>query len=429
MKLFIWIFLPGIFAQSITNAQSKREDIYSDFVLYQHRTLMEKDLRERLIGKTFAMPLDSNSEYKFELACSAVSQFLFVNADVENGFGKLFAGYDFLQYDTRAAFLEAVYAAYPDQYRLYINEILNKETDPELFSVSAVYLYRKDSSTENSNYIKIKLVEKFPGYDTIPVLTELLNYLSYHTGFVHQETPGIVQLFRFQQTRGQKIIYSLQRWNRDYPGIAIIQDAEGNFVRGADGRLLCFEQLARSGSDLPYFLTNGSTPQGVYRLLGTGIAHNNFIGPTPYLQMILPFENSWEKYFGQTWANSMDSLNLYRQLFPESWRDYGPMQEAWSAGKTGRRAIIAHGTTLDPEYFKGKPFYPFTPTQGCLCAKELWNPTSGKLLFSDEFNLVSAFQSSPGNRGYVYVINIDDQQKPVTRSEIELLVKAFESDK
>jgi hypothetical protein len=272
-------------------------------------------------------------------------------------------------------------------------------------------------------------VEKFPGYDTLPVLNELINYLSYHTGLVKSETPGIIHLFRYQENRGQKIIYSFQRWNRDYPGMAIIQDADGNFLRDAEGHLLCFEQLARSGSDLPYFLTNGSTPQGVYHLLGTGIAHNNFIGPTPYLSMILPFENSWEKYFGQNRADTNDSLFLYKELFPESWRDYKPMMEAWSAGKSGRRAIIAHGTTLDPEYFKGKPFYLFTPTQGCLCAKELWNPTSGKLLLSEEFNLVSAFLSSPGNRGYLYVINIDNQQKPVTRPEIERLIKEFEATK
>jgi hypothetical protein len=27
---------------------------------------------------------------------------------------------------------------------------------------------------------------------------------------------------------------------------------------------MVFQQLARSGSDLPYFITNGSTPQGIF---------------------------------------------------------------------------------------------------------------------------------------------------------------------
>ena len=99
------------------------------------------------------------------------------------------------------------------------------------------------------------------------------------------------------------------------------------------------------------------------------------------------------------------------------------MTEAFYAGKIGRTEIIAHGTTIDPEYFKDKPYYPLTPTLGCLCAKELWNVTTGKLLVSEQFNLYSAFLSTPGNKGYLIVVNLDDQQKAVTREEIEKKIK------
>ena len=243
---------------------------------------------------------------------------------------------------------------------------------------------------------------------------------------MHNNTPDIVQLFRYQKTTGQKIIYSFQRWNRDYPGIAVIQNANGNFVKDAGGRLLIFQQLARSGSDLPYFITNGSTPQGVYSIQGIDVSHNNFIGPTPNIQLIMPFEDKWEKYFSDQWSSGQDSFLLYQQQLPQSWKNYAPMMEAWVAGKIGRTEIIAHGTTIDPEYFKDKPFYPLTPTEGCLCAKELWNNTTGHLLMSEQFNLVSAFQSTPSGKGLLYVINIDDQQKAVTREEIERLVKRYE---
>jgi hypothetical protein len=273
------------------------------------------------------------------------------------------------------------------------------------------------------------MVGKFPGYDTLNILTELEKYLSYHNSFLHQKTPDIVELFKYQKTIGQKMIYSFQRYNRDYSGIAIVQNADGSFVKDANGRLLIFEQLARSGSDLPYFITNGSTPQGVYSIQRTAVSHNNFIGPTPNLQLIIPFENTWEKYFQQDWDPSQDSLILYKKLLPANWRSYEPMMEAWSAGKIGRTEIIAHGTTIDPEYFKGKSFYPLTPSQGCLCAKELWNVTSGKLLMSEQFNLISAFQSTQSNKGYLYVINLDDQQKAVSRTEIEALVKKFEASR
>lgn len=421
------VFIVLLFHFSI--AQIKREDIYTEFVLYQKRASLEKDLRQRVLTKAFSLPLDSNTEYKYASACDAVTQFLFVNSEVEKGFRKLFSYYDSLEYDTKKSFLEALYAVYPQKFRDDVQAIIEKENDAKLFSICAVYLYRYDTSVNNCNLLKIKMVEKFPGYDTLSILIELEKYLSYHTFFIRQKTPDIIELFKYQRTKAEKTIYSFQRYNRDYTGIAIMQNADGRFVKNTDGSLMIFEQLARSGSDLPYFITNGSTPQGVYSIQGTNISHNNFIGPTPTLQLMLPFENKWEKYFKQNWNASQDSVMMYKNLLPPNWRSYEPMMEAWDAGKIGRTAVIAHGTALDPEYFKGKPFYPLTPSQGCLCAKELWNVTTGKLLMSEQFNLVNAFQTAAGNKGYLYVINLDNQQKAVSRSEVESLVKKFEAVK
>ena len=424
--------------------QDRREDIYAASTLYQQRVLLEKDLRERIIGHTFSLPLDSNSEDKYLSACWAISQFLFATPEVEQGFDKLFAGYDSLGYDTKEAALEAVYAVYPRRYLSSVGAILEKETNPKLFSICAAYLYRCDTSTDNSNAIKIRMAEKFPGYDTLPILRELQDYLSYHAVYTQHRTPDLTRLFAWQRTVGQKIIYSFQRWDRDYPGLAIVQNADGSLVRDGQGKLQVFEQLARSGPDLPYFITNGSTPQGIYSIQGMEVSRTSFIGPTPNLQLIMPFESRWEWYFREPavparqpappsttgsagdLASPIDSLRQYLDLLPPSWREYAPMKEAWSAGRIGRTEIIAHGTTIDPEYFKDRPFYPLTPTMGCLCAKELWNPTSGHLLTSEQFNLVSAFRSTPGDKGYLYVINVDDQHKPVSRAEVEAWVKKWE---
>jgi hypothetical protein len=62
---------------------------------------------------------------------------------------------------------------------------------------------------------------------------------------------------------------------------------------------------------------------------------------------------------------------------------------------------------------------------GCLCARELWNPTNGHLLVSEQNDLVNAFLSTPGREGYLFVINIDDQRRPVSRAEVEALVRGM----
>ena len=421
------------------HAQTRREDIHTDFVLYGRRQALEKDLRERVVARHFLAPLDSNSEDGYLSACWAVEQFLFDGPEVRQGFVKLFAGYDPLDHDTKRAFLEAVYAVEPERYKAQMQGILDKEQDPKLWALGAVYLYRNDTSAAAANALKIRLVERFPRYDTSGVLNELMNYLSYHSMFSQMPTPDIGQLFAWQATTGAKTIYSLQRWDRDYPGLAIVQNADGSFVRDGDGRLQLFEQLARSGPGLPYFLTNGNTPQGVYSIQGTDISRTNFIGPTPNLQLLLPGEGKWPDYFHDSIKAPVEDLGpgtdplpggagmapkRYFDLMPPDWRNLE--WEAWAAGDAGRTEIIAHGTTIDPEYFKGRPFYPLTPTMGCLCAKELWNPTSGHLLVSEQNNLVNAFLSTPGRKGFLIVLNVDDRREPVSRTEVEGWVRSFE---
>ena len=139
----------------------------------------------------------------------------------------------------------------------------------------------------------------------------------------------------------------------------------------------------------------------------------------------MPFEDD-EAYWGDGFDNTKDALTNYLGLLPASWQAYRPVTEAFYAGKVGRSAVIAHGTTLNPDYFKDKPYYPISPTLGCLCAKEIWNTATGKLQYSEQLNMINAFVATEGDIGTLMVINIDNQQKAVTREEAEKLVNTFE---
>ena len=428
----IWALLLLIFICCDAQAQQRREDIYSGFVLYGKKQQFDFELRQRVVAYTFAMQPDSINEYKFESACNAISQFQLRNDTIKAGLQKLFNQYHLLEYDTRRALLEATYAVYPDEFMAEVSAALTYDTIPKLFAMSAAYLYRKDSSINNANMLKIAMVEQFPDYDSIPLLLELEKFLNSHARQISTATPDLATLFRHNRNAGRKAVYSIQRWDRNQPGIAIVQHADGRFARHPDGRLMIFEQLARSASDLPYFITNGSTPQGVYSIQGIAVSKSQLIGPTPNLQLVMPFESRWQQYFQQPdsipWDSTRNVQQLYNQLFPSAWAQYAPMQEVFNAGKIGRTEIIAHGTAIDPEYFRGKSYYPLTPTMGCLAAKELWNTTNGRLLVSEQFNLVSAYSATPGSKGYLFVINIDNQHRPVTRADVEAIVARFEKE-
>jgi len=289
-----------------------------------------------------------------------------------------------------------------------------------------VYLLGTDASDAAKTKFRNLITQKFSSQNNI-IIGELIKYLNAYPGNATMPLPPVNDLFQQESANHIKTIYSFQRQNRNYPGIAIVQLEDGHFARDQQGKLIMVEQLARSASNLPYFLTDGSTPQGILRIHGTEISRNLLIGPTPNIQMVMPFED--DSIFWNHLPVVADTLQSYLQLLPGSWQQYSPIREAFYAGKAGRSEIIAHGTTIDPDYYKGMPFYPLTPTMGCLCAREIWNIFNGKLMESDQYRLVSAFLQTPETSGLLLVINLNNAQKAVSKLEVEEMVKIYENTK
>lgn len=398
------------------------DGIKTSFVLQAQRDNLKKNLNNYTIQQSFALPLNKETEYRYQSAFWAISQFLVFNDLVRTGFNKTLAAYhDSLDLETRRSFLEAMYAVAPSSYLPGMNKIMGSEKNPKLFSMIMVWIMRADPASLPA--IKNTVEERYLTDTTNRIIRALKLYADNYGK--PEMVPSIHELFAHQQTHQQKIVYSFQNRNRDYPGIAVIQKADGSFERDEQGKLLAFGQLARSGSGLPYFLTNGNTPQGIYSITGTASSSNNFIGPTPNLQMLLPFEYYWADFFHHE-ADTSDVLAAYDQLLPLSWRNFRGAHESFQAGAIGRTEIIAHGTTIDPEYFKGKPYYPYSPTLGCLCSAEIWDSAMGTIKESEQLKLVNGFLRSPGTTGYLIVIDYFSQKRAMTISDIEPFITSFE---
>ena len=404
-------------------AQMDISGIHSQFALHTEREKLHRSMYERTIRKNLSYIPDSENEYRFQSAFYTVTQFLIQDSIVFAGFDKILKRYDSLEWETRRSFLEAIYALNPKKYTASISKVLTKETHPKGVAMAALFVYRNDSTQFKK--ILSSINEKFPDYTSIPVLTELVKYMLASSVTKKDKLPDLSSLFAVQSSHRRKMIYSFQRQNRDYPGIAVIQGADGKFARDENGELIMIRQLARSGSSLPYFITNGNTPQGIYSIQGIGISTNQLIGPTPNLQMIMPFEKYWFDFFHED-ADSTYPLLSYLDILPDSWRDYLPIQESFYAGKTGRTEIIAHGTTIDPAYFTGRSFYPISPTLGCLCAPENWNVSTGRLTTSEQFRLADTYSKIESDDGFFIVLNLDNKQIPVSRNEIEMIIRKFE---
>lgn len=399
--------------------------------LYSKHTLQSERVKRREgLYKYTLLPLlkqqpDTNNVGQFQSALWAISQYMLRNDTTRQIIDTLFHHYIEIESSTRRNLMEVVYGLYPVEYVSKVQQLWPLENDERVVAMMIYYLKRRDPQSINEQQTSKWIKENRIHFDTSIILQQVFN--AFIPEFQKGSPRRLAEVFENQQKLGCKIIYSLQRSDRNFPGLAIIQNEDGSFVKDSTGLLKSFVQLARSASDLPYFITNGSTPQGIYRIKGTAVSQNNFIGPTPNLQLRMPYEIPGDSFFispVQPVVNDSVFRLEYRNLLPVKWSNV--LMESYYAGKCGRGAIIAHGTTIDPWYYRQQSFYPCTPTLGCLCAKEIWNPNTGKLIQSDQADMVNAFLATPGTDGYLFVIDIDNKKTAVTPEEVTALVQSFE---
>jgi hypothetical protein len=424
---FLFLLLVGISSIALSQPINK-SSLYSPKTLQQERIKQQAGLWKYSILPVLNLTPDSTNEHQFQGALWAISQFMLQNDTTKQILDSLFANYNNINSDTKRAMMEVVYGLYKGKYLKEVQAKWPAEENEKVAIMMLAHIYQTEDNATDFPTMKEK-VAKILQAGNNPIIEEFWSF--YFMGKKNYNNPPLIELFRNQQNLHTKTIYSIQRKNRDFPGLAIIQNADGSFVKDEKGQLKTFVQLARSASNLPYFITNGSTPQGIFRIDSTEVSRNQFIGPTPNIQLRMPNEIPGDSFFikpNQPITNDSIYLLEYNKILPVKWRT-ASMQQSYYAGKVGRSEIIAHGTTIDPKYFIGKPFYPCTPTLGCLCAKEIWDPKTGKLIQSDQLDLVNAFLSTPGADGYLFVINIDDQQKAVDPLQLQQLVKDFELKK
>ena len=320
------------------------------------------------------------------------------------------------------ALLELAYTNYPNRFSKQVTSLLNNCTDAKVFAMSAEYLLLNNENPLAGINLENKKRQLEKSDKENAILSQLLFRIQ--TPAPHGNSTAISAIIGQHFLQNQRILYSFQRKNRSYPGLAIIRDSTGNFIRDENGIIFSVPQLARSISNLPGYLTNGNTPQGIFRMYGFDSSRTTFIGPTTNIQLTMPFETSLQHFFNDsTITDSIWTADWYKKLLPANCTNYMPFFESFYAGKAGRTEIIAHGTTVDPEYYAGELYYPQTPTMGCLCTKEIWSEVDGKRLASDQQKLVAALKKAGGANGYCVVIEIDDAKNPVTLPEILPLLK------
>ena len=412
IKAFITVFSLSVFL--CLHVQAQKDKIpYAAYTTKESRAREYKNLISNSINKNLLLDLTDSTEENWQEAFEAMLLLNYRAAFIDARIRTAMDSVSIRSAAFQKNMLQLIYPLYPKDFVPQITSLVKETNDPKLFAMCSEYLFL-NNKTETYKAILLKRMEemqqKAGTVNEIPFFTVLKNKLLL-TGVKH---PPVADLLNNTFLPNEMVVYSFQRKNRNYPGLVMVRDKDGKFIKDAGRKYFAVPQLARSGTNMPGYLSNGNTPQGIFKIFGFAVSQGSFIGPTTNIQMVLPYEHS-----GDVSDSVTQSLgDSYRFFLPTSWKNYYPFFEAYYAGKAGRSEIIAHGTTVNPAYYVKQPYYPLTPTQGCLCTKEIWSAVDGKRMESDQQKLVDAVQKAGGANGYCVVIEIDDQQKPVSIKDV-----------
>lgn len=329
--------------------------------------------------------------------------------------------------------LTSAYSLYATESAPQLMPLMETMSTPREFSIAAYALLKSDSGAEAKTKLRNMLQQRFPDAANEPRLRALDHVLTADVADELKKRPPVLDLLSAEIRRGVPVIYSFQRKDRARFGLAVVRGANGKFVRNADGSIFNIAHLALAVSNLPGTITNGNTPQGLFTIVGSGTATNQWIGPTPYLESKVPIEASVAEFEHNPNVNAQLNSNddwtetRYESFLPASWRNYFPFKETFLAGQAGRNEMLLHGTVINSEYYRGASFYPGTPSAGCLVAMETWSKVDGKMLGSDQLSLAKAFTADGFDRGYLLVVELDDRPDAVSLDDVIADIRAAEA--
>jgi hypothetical protein len=417
LNKYLFVFIILIFCSRKNFAQYDAP-LYTSYTTVAARTKLYERLIKYSINQNLSVPLNDSTEENWEEAFGAIEVLFYKSPFSDGKIHRAFEEAELRSTDFQKALLELAYTDYPYEFVQQVKNLLNSTDDPKVFAMCAEYLLQQKNDPQITNTIKELMDTKFAEQG---IINPLLYMLQVHISEQTKTGPFLSknlfeELFSNKFFPGETVMYSIQRKNRDYPGLVIVREKNGNFISDSSGNIFNVPQLARSITNLPFYLTNGNTPQGIFVMHGFDVSMSSFIGPTANIQLSMPVETSIQKFYGDsTISDTLWSIDYYKNRIPADLKEYLPLYYSYYAGLAGRTEIIAHGTTIDPNFYLNKPYFPLTPSQGCLCTKEIWN---GKRLESDQQKLVNALLKAGGANGYCVVIELDDKQSPITLIEI-----------
>ena len=319
IKFLIAIFFTLYFTNSIAQPSN---DLFVKDAIKANRIKQYSNIVKNAITKNLSLPLNDSTEEYWQDAFWAMELIQYKAPWVKTIISKTFDSLQNRSTSFQRALLELAYTNYQKEYLPAVNQFITTTNNAKIFAMCSEYLLNNNASTKTINTIKSQLSQKFAADTGNAILKMLCQRLSYFSGCTSKNDNDkdllkniLKDILNKNAFTNSVVVYSFQRQNRNYPGLAIVRDKDGNFVKDDKGIIISIPQLARSIPNLPGYLTNGNTPQGNFRMDGFDISKSNFIGPTTNIQLTMPYENSIAHFLkDSTITDSIWNENYYKKI-------------------------------------------------------------------------------------------------------------------
>ena len=297
--LFLFYFVPMMKPLYVTaflliflclNLAAQKDAVpYAKNAIKANRLKDYRNLVNNSINRNLALPLTDSTEENWQDAFNAMELINYRSTAVDTKIRSAFNAVEKRSAEFQRAFLELIYTNYPKEFIPQMVLFLKQTSNTKLFAMCAEYLFMNNRKEEFRDFLLRRMdeISVIHTEETInPFFTVLRNKLLLKA----DNLPVLADLLNKSFLQNEIVMFSFQRRNRNYPGLAMVRGKDGIFIKAGNGNYFSVPQLARSISNMPGYLTNGNTAQGIFKMFGFGNSKSSFIGPTTNIQMVMPFE-------------------------------------------------------------------------------------------------------------------------------------------
>jgi hypothetical protein len=308
-------------------------------------------------------------------------------------------------------------------------QTIDRSLDPEWVAMALSGLGTGNITARELAEFRDRIKQRFPNWSQNVYLYTTLREIE----DLESPTPNppLADLLNWTVVPGQFHLYAICQPNRQVLCQAVIKDRNGEFVK-ENGKLWSVPLLMRSLHHLSWNFTRGQTPQGIYRIEGTvpqpDTDYFRAYGQFPLVKLFVPFEGGVKEFLPGRKGSFRENIQSYQALFPPSWQNYFPMQQAYWAGMSGRSLFRIHGSGEAATYFPGnRPQLgnnTWSPTIGCLSALELYDD-QGNLSHADMPKILRTMTTLGGGNlsGYLIVVEVPgDAKTPISLEMIQAAI-------